>query len=173
MSSRGYMIEHYGHLLDTPEAMAEGLTLDATEALCEMMEEAKLSRADLAKKMGVSKAYITQLLSGSRNMTLQTLATAAFHCGRKIKVQYVPLEQEAEREEAETKFDASSYREMLEQKVYEHLQPSTMPKKAGKLLFFPGYKAKHIKPPDRTQYSLEVSSSTETTIEENYEATVG
>lgn len=52
----------------------ERLILDATELICEAMESAGVSRSDLAKKLGKSKGYVSQLLGGSRNMTLRTLA---------------------------------------------------------------------------------------------------
>jgi transcriptional regulator with XRE-family HTH domain len=53
---------------------------------------AGLNKSELAKKMGVTKAYITQLLSGTRNMTLHMLAVAAFHCGQKIDIRYELLD---------------------------------------------------------------------------------
>lgn len=41
-----------------------------------------LSRSDLAQALGKSKAYVSQVLSGSRNMTLRTLADFALALGR-------------------------------------------------------------------------------------------
>ena len=78
---KGYMLEHYGALLDSPEALLEGLKLETAEEVCRMMEKARLSRAELARLMGVSKAHVTQMLSGSRNFTLESLAKIAWHCG--------------------------------------------------------------------------------------------
>src|SRR5688500_2443829 len=87
------MMEEFGHFFSTAESMGEWLTLQATEALCEMLNDAQMSRKELADKMGVRKSYITQLLSGSRNMTLQTLATVAYHCGRAIRMSSVPVKE--------------------------------------------------------------------------------
>lgn len=56
----------------------ETLILDVTEAVFEQLEIQGKSKADLAKSMGRSNAYITQLLNGARNMTLRTLADIAF-----------------------------------------------------------------------------------------------
>jgi transcriptional regulator with XRE-family HTH domain len=42
------------------------------------LEETNISKADLAKKMGVTKGHISQTLKGSRNMTLRTLADICF-----------------------------------------------------------------------------------------------
>jgi transcriptional regulator with XRE-family HTH domain len=38
------------------------------------MDAAGVNKATLARRMGVSPAYITQLLDGDRNMTLMTIA---------------------------------------------------------------------------------------------------
>lgn len=56
----------------------EDLILQVTEAIWERMSELNVSKKDLAEKLGRSKSYITQVLSGSRNMTLRTLADIAF-----------------------------------------------------------------------------------------------
>lgn len=55
----------------------EELILDVTEAVSAAMREAGISKAQLAKRMGRTKGFITQLLSGSRNLTLRTLADIA------------------------------------------------------------------------------------------------
>lgn len=51
--------------------------MSATELICELMQKKNVSRADLAKRIGKSKAFITQVLHGTRNMTLRTLADLA------------------------------------------------------------------------------------------------
>lgn len=55
----------------------EELILDVTEAVSAAMQEAGISKAQLAKRMGRTKGFITQLLSGGRNLTLRTLADLA------------------------------------------------------------------------------------------------
>lgn len=55
----------------------EELILDVTEAISAAMQEAGISKAQLAKRMGRTKGFITQLLSGGRNLTLRTLAGIA------------------------------------------------------------------------------------------------
>ena len=72
----------------TPEARRyeeERLILWTTEAICEAMEDRGLTRADIAGRLGNSRANMTQLLSGSRNMTLRTLAGLAHACGMRAK----------------------------------------------------------------------------------------
>lgn len=52
----------------------ERLLVDANELLVGIMEKHGISRANLAKRLGKSKAFITQVLRGKRNLTLRTLA---------------------------------------------------------------------------------------------------
>ncbi len=55
----------------------EDLIVATTEMICKSMEEKDISRSDLAGRLGKSKAYVSQVLSGSRNLTLRTLAQIA------------------------------------------------------------------------------------------------
>jgi transcriptional regulator with XRE-family HTH domain len=56
----------------------ETLILDATETIIELLEQTGVSRQELAARLGKSKGFISQLLSGERNMTLRTLADLAY-----------------------------------------------------------------------------------------------
>lgn len=62
----------------------ESFILDVTEEIHVQMEQLGVSRAQLAERMGKSKAYVSQLLSGSRNMTLRSLADISFALGLEI-----------------------------------------------------------------------------------------
>ena len=52
----------------------EALILEVTEAVSAVMQEEGISKSQLAKRMGKTKGFISQLLSGGRNLTLRTLA---------------------------------------------------------------------------------------------------
>jgi len=52
----------------------ELLIAEVTEAIWEAMEDGNTSKTELAQRMGASKGHVSQVLSGSRNMTLRTLA---------------------------------------------------------------------------------------------------
>lgn len=52
----------------------EELILEVTEAVSAVMQEEGVSKTQLAKRMGKTKGFISQLLSGGRNLTLRTLA---------------------------------------------------------------------------------------------------
>lgn len=69
----------------------EALIGMATERLSEMMHEKDLSKADLARLLGTSRAYVTNLLSGRTNLTLRTLADVAVAMGYRVEIKHEPL----------------------------------------------------------------------------------
>ena len=64
----------------------EGLITDVGELIAELMVSQQVNKAELAQRLGKSRAYVTQLLSGSRNMTIRTLAEVAYKLGAKVKL---------------------------------------------------------------------------------------
>lgn len=58
------------------------IALVADEIYAVMQEEGGTSKSALAQSLGRSKAFVTQILSGSRNLTLRTLADIATVLGR-------------------------------------------------------------------------------------------
>ena len=52
-----------------------------TEDILVAMEDLGVTKSELAKRLGKSKPRITQLLSGSSNMTIGTLSDIAFELG--------------------------------------------------------------------------------------------
>lgn len=64
----------------------EALLLDVTEAIWEAMVKRGLNKAQFAEALGTSKANVTQLLDGTRNMTLGTLSDIAFALSLQVKV---------------------------------------------------------------------------------------
>ena len=70
----------------------ESLATEATELIAGLMKEGDVNKADLARKIGKSKAFVTQLLGGTRNMTMHTLADLAFALGHRINLEVIPVE---------------------------------------------------------------------------------
>lgn len=68
-------------------ALAEYFTICATEIILGCMEDQKISKAELARRIGCSRAHVTQMLDGRRNMTLRTLAKIAYHLGYRFEVE--------------------------------------------------------------------------------------
>jgi len=79
------ILEQY---LEDPEfakLMAEGdLIMEVTETLCELLEREKISRKDLADRLGKTKGFVSQLLNGGRNLTLRTVADILYVLGYKV-----------------------------------------------------------------------------------------
>lgn len=64
----------------------EDLIMEVTETLCELLEKEKVSRKELAERMGKSKGFISQLLNGGRNLTLRTVADILYVLGYKVSL---------------------------------------------------------------------------------------
>ena len=62
----------------------EELILEVTEVLCGVLEEEKISRKELAERLGKTKGFISQLLNGGRNLTLRTVADIFHVLGYKV-----------------------------------------------------------------------------------------
>ncbi len=70
----------------------EDLIFETTEAICKVMDEKGVSKAELSRLAGVSKSNITQLLSGDHNMRLTTIADLLYSLGSKLAVSAVLLD---------------------------------------------------------------------------------
>ncbi len=64
----------------------EELILEVTEAVSVVMEKEGISKAQLAKRLGKTKGFISQLLSGGRNLTLRTLAGLVDALGYRVTI---------------------------------------------------------------------------------------
>lgn len=66
----------------------EKLIYNVTEDLLVLLEKVGVSKVELSRRLGRSRAYVSQLLDGSRNMTLGTLADICFALGGIAKVSF-------------------------------------------------------------------------------------
>jgi len=67
----------------------EGLLAQATEAIWCVMDAEGVRKVDLAQRIGCSKAHISMVLEGTRNMTLRTLSDIAAALGYEVEVKLV------------------------------------------------------------------------------------
>jgi transcriptional regulator with XRE-family HTH domain len=65
---------------------AEMPIVEFTEDICRLMDEQGVSRAELARRLGTSRAYITKFLGGDANFTLQTMTKIAMALGAAVHV---------------------------------------------------------------------------------------
>jgi transcriptional regulator with XRE-family HTH domain len=63
-----------------------GLIHDFTEALARRMEEQGVSRAELARRLGTSQAFVTKVLRGNVHLTLATLVKLARAVGGEARL---------------------------------------------------------------------------------------
>ena len=70
----------------------ERAILEVTELICKLMEEQRVTKAQLARELKTSKAHITQILNGTRNMTLRTVSDLLYHLNRSLIVECRPLD---------------------------------------------------------------------------------
>ena len=68
------------------EAM-EGFMVDVQVYLHEIMVAKGVSRAELARRMGVSRARVSQMFSDDYNVSVRQLARAAYHLGEEPRVE--------------------------------------------------------------------------------------
>lgn len=64
----------------------EDLILEMTELLSAAMEDERITKSELAKRLGKTKGFVTQVLSGNRNLTLRTIADIADALGFRVRV---------------------------------------------------------------------------------------
>jgi len=87
------LVERFG---DEREMAEEGLILDVSQQLFEVMEKDGVTKAELAKRLDCSKAYISKLLGGPSNMTLRKVAEVFHALGHVLKLKAVPKDEEAD-----------------------------------------------------------------------------
>ncbi|MGD0013176.1 MAG: hypothetical protein ABSD56_01940 [Bryobacteraceae bacterium] len=68
----------------------EGLVADAAELVAGLLKKQKTNKAQLARQLGKSRAWVTQLLSGKANMTIRTFAEVVYALGAEVKLSAQP-----------------------------------------------------------------------------------
>lgn len=80
----------------------EELILEVTEALVAAMAQQKLTKAQLASRLGKSAGFVTQILNGGRNLTLRTIAEVADALKADIHFDVIPQKSRAVRPSSAT-----------------------------------------------------------------------
>lgn len=69
------------------EFRRQELIIEVAEAVSKRMEEKQVKRSALAKLLGKTTSFVTQILTGSRNMTLSTVSDLAFALDAKVRIE--------------------------------------------------------------------------------------
>ena len=72
-----------------------GVVQAFTEEVFRRMEEQKISRAELARRMGTSPAYVTKILRGNANFTLASMVKLARALGTELRIELESRETSA------------------------------------------------------------------------------
>lgn len=67
------------------------LIYNTSEMLFQMLLDAEVSQSELARRMEVTPASISQYLSGERNLTLRTLANIADALDMSVEISAKPI----------------------------------------------------------------------------------
>lgn len=88
----GWLSKELPDPADQREYARERVIVVVTEAIATAMEQANMRRADLAEVLGKTKGHVSQVLSGRRNMTLNTLGDILWACGQELEdLETIPL----------------------------------------------------------------------------------
>jgi transcriptional regulator with XRE-family HTH domain len=87
-------------LTNTPEGrrlyQQEHAIQQVTDRICELMNNDTVTRSELARRLGKTKGYITQMLDGRTNMTIRTLADVMTALEYSIRVEAEPFHASAD-----------------------------------------------------------------------------
>ncbi|HEX4964461.1 MAG TPA: helix-turn-helix transcriptional regulator [Thermoanaerobaculia bacterium] len=93
----------------------EGLIVEFTEELARWMKDKKVSRSELAGRIGHSPAYVTKVLRGNANFTAATMAKLAKAVGAEVRIHLAPSESRTTwYDQATTRPQEASEPELLE-----------------------------------------------------------
>ena len=101
----------YNELLKTPEYWITKIQLDLYTMMNKYMESNNLSRTDLAKKLGVTKGYISQVLNGDFDHRLSKLVELSMSVGMVPQINFIPVDKVFVKE---TKVDQDKVLELID-----------------------------------------------------------
>lgn len=67
------------------------LNLHLAELINKVMEREGVSRAELARRLGVSRSHVTQMLAGDRNLNLRSVVEALYRLEARLHAEARPL----------------------------------------------------------------------------------
>ena len=80
----GWAKKYYEERKNDPDFITSGIVVEILDNLSKKMKEKSITRAELARRLGKSKAYVTRLLQGDYdNLTIKTLVELALALNEK------------------------------------------------------------------------------------------
>ncbi len=94
VNKRETVSERFANLFESLEQSdtyhVDGAKLEISEQIYLAMEQQGVSNAELARRLGKSRAYITKVLQGNVNFTIESLVKIARALDHKFGFQFVP-----------------------------------------------------------------------------------
>jgi hypothetical protein len=95
MERRSAMIDKFDELMADTEgrrAFEEELLIgDATDTLEALLGSLKLTQRELARRLNISDGRVSQILAGTGNLTLRSLAAVGWALGMRFEIQPKPM----------------------------------------------------------------------------------
>ena len=79
--NNGELEEALSALSSDPDFVAEELALAITEEIANAMVSEGISKAELARRIGASRSYVTRIMDAPPNMTLRSIAKVGLALG--------------------------------------------------------------------------------------------
>ena len=73
----------------------EELILDVTERLTEALRDTGMTRAELARRLGRTPGFVSQVFAGGRNLTLRTISDVAAALSLRPALELSPVRESA------------------------------------------------------------------------------
>ena len=73
MSEKTWFEKDFAELEQTLEFRLEYKILEITDEICSVMESKDINRAELARRLGKTKSFVSRILNGNSNFTLRTM----------------------------------------------------------------------------------------------------
>ncbi len=78
--------KEFNEVRTTKEYMQEMLLLDFIEIISKYLLENNMTKSDLAKRLRISNAAVTKMLSGRENFSIKRMASIAYDLGLAIGI---------------------------------------------------------------------------------------
>jgi transcriptional regulator with XRE-family HTH domain len=90
--------EHLAEAREHPAYWSYRSMLEFIDLLVAEMGSQGVSAAELARRMGTSRAWVSRVLRGENNLTVASMGKLAFALGMRVTTELAPLEEGADRE---------------------------------------------------------------------------
>ncbi len=85
--------QHFAEARRHPAYWSYLTQLEFIDQIVEEMDAQNVSSAELARRMGTSRAWVSKVLRGENNLTVASMGKLAFALGLKVTTELAPLEE--------------------------------------------------------------------------------